>query len=41
MITNEEYWHERFEQVIEAQLKNGMDYYDEAERMYRKAMESI
>lgn len=37
----EKYWQQRFEQVTEAQLKTGMDYYDEAERMYRKAMESI
>lgn len=41
MATNEKYWQERFEQVTEAQLKSGMDYYDEAERMYREAMESI
>ena len=41
MATNEKYWQERFEQVTEAQLKSGMDYYDEAERMYRAAMESI
>lgn len=27
--------------MTEAQLKSGMDYYDEAERMYRAAMESI
>ena len=37
----EKYWQQRFEQVTEAQLKTGMDYYDEAERMYREAMESI
>lgn len=41
VMRNERYWHERFEQVTEAQLKTGVDYYDEAERMYRKAMESI
>ena len=42
MVTrNDKYWQERFEQVTEAQLKSGMDYYDEAERMYRAAMESI
>lgn len=43
MVTtrDNEYWQERFEQVTEAQLKSGMDYYDEAERMYRAAMESI
>ena len=37
----EKYWQQRFEQVTEAQLKTGMDYYDEAERLYREAMESI
>lgn len=37
----EKYWQQRFEQVTEAQLKTGMDYYDDAERMYREAMESI
>lgn len=37
----EKYWEQRFEQVTEAQLKTGMDYYDDAERMYREAMESI
>lgn len=42
MVTrNDKYWQERFEQVTEAQLKSGMNYYDEAERMYRAAMESI
>lgn len=42
MVTrNDKYWQQRFEQVTEAQLKSGMDYYDEAERMYRAAMESI
>ena len=43
MVTTRDnkYWQERFEQVTEAQLKSGMDYYDEAERMYRAAIESI
>lgn len=38
---NEKYWQQRFGQVTEAQLKTGMDYYDDAEHMYREAMESI
>lgn len=38
---NEKYWQQRFGQVTEALLKTGMDYYDDAERMYREAMESI
>lgn len=40
-MPNQDYWKERFETLNESLLKDGMDYYDEAEQIFRRAQRSI
>lgn len=40
-MPNQDYWKERFEALNESLLKDGMDYYDEAEQIFRRAQRSI
>jgi SPP1 gp7 family putative phage head morphogenesis protein len=40
-MRHSEYWRKRFEQLEEAQLNKGLDYYNELEREYKKASQSI
>jgi SPP1 gp7 family putative phage head morphogenesis protein len=40
-MKHSEYWRKRFEQLEEAQLNKGLDYYNELEREYKKASQAI
>ena len=40
-MPDEEYWKVRFEALSASLLEDGMDYYDDAERLFRKAQSSI
>lgn len=40
-MPDQDYWKERFETLNESLLKDGMDYYDEAEKIFRRAQRSI
>ncbi|WP_093797298.1 minor capsid protein [Sporomusa acidovorans] len=40
-MRNRDYWRKRFELLEEAQLKKGLDYYNDLEREYKKASETI
>ncbi|CUH95889.1 hypothetical protein P22_1975 [Propionispora sp. 2/2-37] len=40
-MENRDYWRKRFEQLEESQLKKGLDYYNDLEREYKKASETI
>ena len=40
-MPEQDYWKERFEALNESLLKEGMDFYDEAEILFRRAQSSI
>lgn len=40
-MPNQDYWKKRFEMLNESLLKDGMDYYDEAEKSFRRAQNAI
>ena len=40
-MPDEEYWKGRFEALSASLLEDGMDYYDDAERLFRKAQNAI
>ncbi len=40
-MPNQDYWKKRFEALNESLLKDGMDYYDDAEKSFRRAQSAI